>query len=119
MNEYPNLWKRGLIQRRVRQLAGHRCEDCGMEFVDGSNLAVSVKRRDGRPMVGTVHHIDGDRANCTMKNLVYLCQRCHCYIQWRWKPGAVMPVVWRNQPREWMVARELVYEKSQQLALFD
>ena len=29
----------------------------------------------------TVHHLDGDKANCEWWNLPALCQRCHLKIQ--------------------------------------
>lgn len=34
----------------------------------------------------TVHHLDGDKANCRWWNLLALCQVCHLYIQ-----GKVIP----------------------------
>lgn len=118
-NDYPNLWRRGLIQRRVRERAGHRCEHCGMTFQPGTNLAETATRRDGRPVVGTVHHIDGNKANCLMRNLVYLCQICHCYVQWRWAPGQALPLAWENQPPRWLVDRGLVYFEHPQMPLWE
>lgn len=117
-NDYPNLWKRGLIQPRVRERANHKCEQCGMEFHPGTNIAVSARRRDGKPM-GTVHHVDGDKQNCSMRNLVYLCQACHCYVQWRWQPNQVLPRRWYNQPQRWMLDRGLAWERDPQLPLFE
>lgn len=34
----------------------------------------------------TVHHFDGDKANCEWWNLLALCQRCHLQIQTRVNP---------------------------------
>jgi hypothetical protein len=34
----------------------------------------------------TVHHMDGDKANCEWWNLLALCQRCHLTIQTRLNP---------------------------------
>lgn len=34
----------------------------------------------------TVHHLDGDKANCEWWNLLSLCQRCHLQIQTRLNP---------------------------------
>ncbi len=34
----------------------------------------------------TVHHFDGDKANCEWWNLLALCQRCHLTIQSRVNP---------------------------------
>lgn len=34
----------------------------------------------------TVHHLDGNKANCAWHNLLPLCQRCHLQIQTRLNP---------------------------------
>jgi hypothetical protein len=55
---------------------------------------VTVARSDkncGRTVVAewrilTVHHMDGDKANCEWWNLLALCQRCHLTIQTRLNP---------------------------------
>lgn len=44
-------------------------------------LSVSAQWR-----IGTVHHFDGDKANCQWWNLLALCQRCHLQIQTRVNP---------------------------------
>lgn len=36
--------------------------------------------------IGTVHHLDGNKANCVWWNLLALCQRCHLTIQSRVNP---------------------------------
>lgn len=36
--------------------------------------------------IGTVHHLDGDKANCAWWNLLALCQRCHLTIQAKVNP---------------------------------
>lgn len=36
--------------------------------------------------IGTVHHFDGNKANCEWWNLLALCQRCHLTIQSRVNP---------------------------------
>lgn len=36
--------------------------------------------------IGTVHHFDGNKANCAWYNLLALCQRCHLQIQCRVNP---------------------------------
>lgn len=117
MDDYPQLWKRGLIQVRVRLRAKHRCEHCGMEFHHGTNLAITARRRDGHPVVGTVHHIDNNKANCTKINLVYLCQICHVFVQWRWQPGDVLPLKWHNIPPSWITRRGLPYQLHPQQKL--
>jgi len=116
MNDYPNLWKRGLIQERVRERANHCCEQCGMEFHEGTNIAKEAIRRDGLPYVGTCHHIDYDKSNNRMENLVYLCQSCHYIIHMiGWKPGRPLPKRWRNQHPQWAVDRGLI----KQMTLFE
>ena len=108
--EYPPEWEAGEIQKWVREAADHRCEECGMEFRNGTNIAVSEVNRDGKPVIGTVHHIDHDKMNCEPHNLVYLCQRCHCHVQWRWQPGDFLPRKWRYGAPEWVVKRGLPYK---------
>lgn len=39
----------------------------------------------------TVHHLDGNKANCRWWNLVALCQRCHLTIQGRVRMERVYP----------------------------
>ncbi len=45
----------------------------------------------------TVHHLDGDKANCRWWNLAALCQRCHLTIQGR----VVMARIWPWEHSEW------------------
>lgn len=71
MNNYPDDWKE--IAGRVKAAAGNRCERCKHinDLASGHVL--------------TVHHLDGDKANCEDWNLAALCQRCHLAIQGRVK----------------------------------
>ena len=68
---YPPNWK--AIATRIKDAAGWKCERCGHahEVETGHVL--------------TVHHLDGDKANCADWNLAALCQRCHLKIQGRIK----------------------------------
>lgn len=121
-NEYPRLWQLGLIQKRVRERANHLCEQCGMEFVEGTNLAKEAKNRDGNATIGTVHHIDMDKQNCSKANLVFLCQRCHFTVHlYNWIPGDELPKRWKHRIPQWILDRELPYSdsKSKQLPLFE
>jgi lipopolysaccharide biosynthesis regulator YciM len=119
MSDYPNLWKRGLIQANVRQRANHRCEQCGMEFHPGTNLAVSAVNSLGKPMIGTVHHIDHNKQNCAMRNLVYLCQSCHYKLHLRdWKPGDLLLKEWQNKVPHWIAVRSVDYVRQLALELF-
>jgi hypothetical protein len=45
----------------------------------------------------TVHHLDGDKANCRWWNLAPLCQRCHLTIQGR----VIMARIWPWEHTEW------------------
>lgn len=52
---------------------------------------------EARWRILTVHHLDGNKANCRWWNLVALCQRCHLTIQ-----GKVqMARVWPWEHSEW------------------
>jgi hypothetical protein len=116
--EYPRLWQRGLIQTQVRKRANHQCEECGMEFQEGTNLALNHFRKNGQPFVGTVHHIDGNKANCSMRNLVYLCQACHYRLHLLgWTPGHALPRFWYGQPPRWVVERGFEYKHHPQMRL--
>lgn len=83
MNDYPDNWKE--IADRIKSSAGGRCERC---------------KHDNDLFTGhvlTVHHLDGDKANCEDWNLAALCQRCHLKIQGRVKMDqnffeAILPV---------------------------
>lgn len=106
---YPPIWHTRL-KHEVRERAGHRCVRCKhpyvtkaaggemmREVVDGKLASVSLcddecthpepihVLADGRRVavwrILTVHHLDGDKANCRWWNLVALCQRCHLRVQ--------------------------------------
>lgn len=90
-----------------------------MVFAPGTNMAIHERNRDGLPVVGTVHHLSGDKSDCSYANLVYLCQRCHLHVQSVWKPGAMLPPAWGGVPK-WITRRGLAYqEPPRQLALFE
>lgn len=65
-SRYPKDWP--AISRRVRERAGNKCEDCGVE-----NYSI----RDGSKIVLTVAHLDHTPENCADENLRAWCQRCH------------------------------------------
>ena len=118
-DDYPELWKRGLIQKRVRELANHHCEECGMEFQNGTNLAKSEVNRKGNPIIGTVHHIDEDKQNCSLNNLVYLCQKCHWTLHLRgFVPGKALLKKWNGIAPRWIVKRNVPYTKQYELPGF-
>ncbi|MEM9954365.1 MAG: hypothetical protein AAF846_22330 [Chloroflexota bacterium] len=116
---YPNLWKRGLIQEMVRLRANHRCEQCDIEFHFGTNLAVEASNYLGKPIIGTCHHIDMNKQNCSMRNIVYLCQRCHWMLHLlHWKPGMMIPLRWKDNIPKWIIERDLDYIPHKQQSLF-
>jgi hypothetical protein len=118
MNDYPYLWKRKVIQARVRARANHCCEQCGMEFREGTNLAVSARNRRGNPIVGTVHHINEIKSDCRMVNLVFLCQCCHWTLHiLKWQPGRPLLKRWDGEPPRWVVARGVKWLPNPQMKL--
>lgn len=71
MSDYPSNW--GEIATRIKLRNKWRCERCKHPHeVETSHVL-------------TVHHLDGDKANCEDWNLAALCQRCHPKIQGRVK----------------------------------
>jgi hypothetical protein len=80
--DYPGDWS--AIARRVKDEAGWKCVRCAHEHA---------------PAVGrclTVHHFDGDKANCARWNLMSLCQACHLSVQGRVDPA--VPIMWDPSP---------------------
>ena len=71
MNSYPPDWPE--IAKRIKTDAKWICERC--------------KHPNDLPSghVLTVHHLDGNKANCADWNLAALCQRCHLAVQGRVK----------------------------------
>ncbi|HDD36640.1 hypothetical protein DRN34_03175 [Thermococci archaeon] len=64
---YPENWDE--IAREIKERAGWKCENCGHPHDPENGYCL------------TVHHLDGNPANCRYSNLVALCQRCHLAIQ--------------------------------------
>lgn len=118
MTDYPLEWKTGDIQRKQYERANWTCEHCGMKFHPGSTKAIDARNKDGKPTILTVHHIDGNPANCDWTNLLVCCQRCHLHIQATWQPSGIIPPSWGKVP-DWIKARKLDYEFiGAQLSLF-
>jgi len=66
---YPPDWKD--IAGRIKDGAGWKCERCGHPHEPQTGYCL------------TVHHLDGNKANCDDWNLAALCQRCHLRVQGR------------------------------------
>ena len=71
MSDYPPNWPE--IAALIKAKAGGKCERCGHAHDVASGHVL------------TVHHLDGNKANCADWNLAALCQRCHLTIQGRVK----------------------------------
>ncbi len=69
-----NAWK--IFERR--------CADCGYSE---------------HPEIILIHHIDGDRRNGDMENLVPLCQNCHCLRHIAMRGGKFLPPSSRRHRR--------------------
>jgi len=90
-----------------------RCRHCGpvrvlasegghVEVVVAEDDEVAAMVRDGSPVdaqwrILTVHHLDGNKANCRWWNLAALCQRCHLQIQGK----VVMDRIWPWEHTAW------------------
>jgi hypothetical protein len=121
---YPPDWPE--ISLQVKQDAGWRCVRCGhraelagqrvacdaacdlkrhpeswgMSFADYANFTLLFPGGllpNQRQRVLTVHHLDGDKANCRWWNLAALCQVCHLSIQGRVEMGRR----WMFEHSEW------------------
>jgi len=66
---YPSDWPE--IAKAVKDAAGWCCIRCEHPHSPSANRVL------------TVHHFDGDKANCRWWNLGALCQACHLEIQGR------------------------------------
>lgn len=96
--EYPADWP--TIARRVKDDAGWRCVRCRHPFYrpadapyvhgaapcdalcDAARCPVQTRGRfEGLSF--TVHHLDGDKANCAWWNLLATCNACHLTVQAR------------------------------------
>lgn len=89
---YPPDWPE--IAERIKQAAGHRCENCGAPSAPGTIL--------------TVHHLNGDKSDCRPENLLACCQVCHLSIQGRYFPGQL----WLFDPPAWARKRGLDQKSS-------
>jgi len=82
---YPHNWKE--IAQKVKDEAGWHCIRCNHEHDPPAGYCL------------TVHHLDGDKANCEWWNLAALCQRCHLHIQAK----VEMSRIYMFEHTEWFV----------------
>lgn len=83
----------------LRWMDGDRLveEPKGTRLVAGMDIVPRFKQVEAEWMILTVHHLDGDKANCRWWNLASLCQRCHLEIQAK----VVMERVYVHEHSEW------------------
>lgn len=65
----------------MRGIAVSECHEDMAKIYSGNSSPVYARWR-----ILTVHHFDGNKANCAWWNLLALCQRCHLTIQCRVNP---------------------------------
>ena len=75
-HDYPDHWDAIALAAKCR--ARWCCEHCGHYHSPATGHTL------------TVHHLDGDKRNCTPENLVALCQRCHLTLQALYRPGQIV-----------------------------
>jgi hypothetical protein len=95
VNTYPPNWK--AIAQAVKDAADWRCIRCQHAHDPKAGYCL------------TVHHLDGDKANCEWYNLVALCQRCHLHIQGK----VVMNRVWMFDHSPWFKSYVAGYYAAQ------
>jgi hypothetical protein len=88
VNDYPPNWPE--IALKVKAAADWRCVRCRHPH-ERPGFAVACDDRcrhekDCKQRVLTVHHLDGDKANCDWWNLAALCQVCHLHVQATYHP---------------------------------
>lgn len=80
---YPADWRE--VATAIKAEVGQRCARCGEMHAPSTGYTL------------TVHHFDGDKANCERWNLMPLCQRCHLSVQSRVNPETPLLI----EPADW------------------
>jgi len=70
---YPLGWTR-TYREQIRYRDGYKCQICSMPEVESNRRL-------------TVHHIDCDKENINIDNLVTLCTSCHTKLHWKLNKG--------------------------------
>lgn len=84
-------WRALISRQKINHHADIRATPYPPKFTEG--LKLQVRRRDGfvcqecgceelLHRAHAVHHIDYDKDNCEMSNLITLCQGCHVRTNW-------------------------------------
>lgn len=83
---------RGLARLSYTAANGSLVEGYEHELATEAGVVVGYgKLVEVRWRILTVHHLDGDKANCRWWNLAALCQRCHLTVQGRVQMARVYP----------------------------
>ncbi len=88
----------------------HPFESLGANTTTGGLIrdaqAQGVERSiEARARILTVHHLNGNKADCRWYNLSALCQRCHLHIQGK----VVMEQVYPHEHSEWFKPHAAAY----------
>lgn len=89
---YPDNWP--AIAAAIKARAGWCCEHCGHPHDPASGHTL------------TVHHLSGDKSDCSDANLLACCQRCHLHLQGCYVPGQL----WLGEPPAWAIRRGLAFK---------
>lgn len=61
--EYPEEFN-NYLKEKIRERDGYKCQLCGIPQIECNKKF-------------HIHHIDYDKKNCNINNLISLCVRCH------------------------------------------
>ena len=79
------------ISRAVKSYFGWRCIKClHPHRVGKRNTPCDTKCEhgiDGKQRILTIHHLDWDKSNNRLTNLIPLCQKCHLEVQAHYDPN--------------------------------
>lgn len=116
--EYPADWQQ--ISYHVKVAADWRCVRCGHP-TDPPGHLWPCDAHCRHEMAGprkqrmlTVHHLDGNKANCEWWNLAALCQVCHLFVQGVYLPGQVVAMFLIVEP--WLAPFELGRRQAEVLS---
>lgn len=73
---YSTDWE--FVSRQRKELAGWKCQKCGMQFEENCNVKFVNDGGHRKVMTLTVHHKDRNTLNNKPENLIVLCSACHC-----------------------------------------